>query len=61
MTVMLEKNSYGAVWENAGGNDTVPISLWHVGGMHSTMLLLQLTVCRVLDARVVGATSSEGF
>jgi len=27
---------YGAVRENAGGNDTVPISVWRGGGMRST-------------------------
>jgi len=30
------KISYGAVRENAGGNDTVSISLWRAGGMRCT-------------------------
>ena len=32
----VEKNSCGALPENAGGNDTVPISVWRVGGRHCT-------------------------
>jgi len=38
--VKLGKRCSAAVQENAGGNDTVPISVWRVGDMHNRVLLL---------------------
>jgi len=49
------------VWENTGGNDTVLTSVWRGGEMRSGLLLLLLVDCRVLCAKVISATSSEGL
>ena len=46
---------------NSDGNDTVPISVWHNRSTLSDECTLQLVLCRVLSAKMVGATSSEGF
>jgi len=44
----------------ASGNDTVPISVWY--GILVLMSAIALVVVyRVVCAKVVGATSSEGF
>jgi len=48
--------------ENTDGNDTVPISVLRVKGvLSSECCCSSLVVFRVLCAKVVGETSSEGF
>ena len=44
--------------ENAGGNDTVPISMWRGKGMRSAECCC-FVICRVVCGKVVGATSRE--
>jgi len=40
------KINYGEVWENASGNDTVPISVW----LHGSCLQFLVICAKVVDA-----------
>jgi len=55
--------SYNTLRENAGGNDTVSISAWRGGGISSTECCCRgwLFADFFAHAKVVGATSSDGF
>jgi len=58
----MEFGFYGALRKNAAGNDSVPISLWSGEGTRFIPNAVAVVVfCRLIYAKVVDATSCEGF